>query len=148
MALTLDFIDGQLVSSNGTLTVRAGKTRSETAWPDIRRVWVREGRAFRHPLLGAAFGLALLIGSGWLVAGALLAGGGGLVNRAGIAAVFGVGLGAWVLWDVLRSPRVCWLGVETPAGRREWAVGGVDRAALEAWLEQARANAGPSLGGG
>ena len=143
MATSLDFADGQLVSDRTTLAVRVGRKRSRVAWGDVRRVWVREGRAFRYPSLGAAFGAALLLPSAWLIITSIQVVGGvvGLVNRAGIAAAAGVGFGAWVLWDVVRSPRVCWVGVETPSGRQEWPVAGVGPQELGTWLEQARAQA-------
>jgi hypothetical protein len=134
MANVLFHEEGRLEVAAGLFTAyhRNGKGKA-LPLRQIRTVTVEEGKAFRHPLLGLAFALALLLPS----AGALVAllGRGGLAAllafRLGAALALGLGLGGVVLWEVLASPRVCWLRVRCQRGGQRIPVPGVSRAELE-----------------
>jgi hypothetical protein len=134
MDRSLDYTKGRLELTDGWLTLYRGRRRvAAIPRSSIRTATVEERTSFRHPLLGAVFAVALLVPSvGVLVA--ILAWGnlGALVFlRLGVAVLFGIGLGSWLLYDLLTSPRICWLRIGSQSGVHWLALPGVSRPELE-----------------
>ncbi|HZY87290.1 MAG TPA: DUF6232 family protein [Gemmataceae bacterium] len=133
MDRALSNTEGQLLVSADHLTLIRGKrTAFSTPLQEIRDVAIEHAKAFSHPRLGFAFGLALLVPAGWLLVTALQGSPAVLfVTRLGGGVLLGIGLGGWVLYEVLTSPRICWLRVRTAGGGQRLALPGVNRAELE-----------------
>jgi hypothetical protein len=133
MDSALSYTEGQLLVSADRLTlIRGNRKAFATPLHEIRDVAIEHAKAFSHPRLGAAFALALLVPAGWLLVTALQ---GAprvlLVTRLGGAVLLGIGFGGWVLYEVLTSPRICWLRVRTAGGGQRLPLPGVSRADLE-----------------
>ena len=143
MDIVLSYTEGQLIVSADHLTLMRGKrTVFSTPLEQIREVAVEDAKAFAHPRLGVAFALALLVPAGWLVVTALQGAPGVLfVTRLGGAVLLGIGLAGLVLYEVLTSPRICWLRVRTAGGGQRLALPGVSRAELEELVSLVRRTA-------
>jgi hypothetical protein len=133
MDRVLSYTEGQLIVSADHLTQMRGKrTVYSTPLQEIREVAVEDATAFSHPRLGIAFALALLVPAGWLVVTALQGAPGVLlVTRLGGAVLLGIGFGGWVLYEIVTSPRICWLRVGMAGSGQRLALPGVSRAELE-----------------
>jgi hypothetical protein len=133
MDIVLSYTEGQLIVSADHLTLMRGKrTVFSTPLEQIREVAVEDAKAFAHPRLGVAFALALLVPAGWLLVTALQGAPGVLLlPRLASAVLLGIGLGGWVLYEILTSPRICWLRVGAAGGGQRLALPGVSRAELE-----------------
>ena len=143
MDSALPYTEGQLLVSADRLTlIRGNRTAFSTALHEIRDVAIEQAKAFSHPRLGVAFALALLVPAGWLLVTALQAALGVLlVTRLGGAVLLGIVFGGWVLYEVLTSPRICWLRVRTAGGGQRLALPGVSRAELEELVSLVRRTA-------
>jgi hypothetical protein len=133
MDRALSYTEGQLIVSADRLTLMRGKrTVFSTPLQEIQEVAIEDAKAFSHPRLGFAFALALLVPAGWLLVTALQGDPGVLlVTRLGGAVLLGIVFGGWVLYEVLTSPRICWLRVRTAGGGQRLALPGVSLAELE-----------------
>ena len=133
MDRALSYTEGQLILSADRLTLtRGSRTAFSAPLREIRDVAIQHAKAFSHPRLGFAFALALLVPAGWLLVTALQGAPRVLfVTRLGGAVLLGVGFGGWVLYEVLTSPRICWLRVRTTVGVQRLALPGVSEAELE-----------------
>jgi uncharacterized membrane protein YqjE len=136
MDRSLPCAEGELTWSGDRLALVRGR-REVFAVPlaEIRAVAVEEAKAFRRPWLGLAFALLLLVACGWGVLTALQAAPGMLVGHVGVALLFGAAFGLWVLYEVLNSPRICWLRLTTARARPRLALPGVSRQQVEEFAE-------------
>ena len=118
------------------------------ALADVRQTLVLhanvvERSSYRHPWLGLAFALALLIPSTWLVAvkyihvPEVL-----LVRGQGLAVLFGLVFGLWGLYEILAAPRVTTLRIEDDGRARELALPGATRAEAEEFVAELRRTLG------
>jgi hypothetical protein len=105
----------------------------------IRGATVIERKSFRHPWLGLAFALALLIPSAWLVATKYLdAPVALLIKGPGLAALFGLAFGGWALFELCSAPRIISLRIQTNAGTQELILPGASRAELDEFVRELR----------
>src|SRR5690348_7264929 len=69
---SLHYPGGELVLTADRLTLTRGKrTAFSTPLQEIREATVEQAKAFAHPRLGLAFGLALVVPAVWLLVTAL-----------------------------------------------------------------------------
>jgi hypothetical protein len=137
MEKTLTYSEGRLVASNGQLAFFAGdRLIFDAPLAEITNAQVIERSSFKHPRIGLAFALALLVSSAWYGStvvdkepAALL------IKGPGLAALFGVAFGGWGLYEVLTSPRVLTLRLSTTAGDREFQLPGANRAELSRMVD-------------
>jgi hypothetical protein len=143
MDRAVSYTEGQLIVSADRLTLTRGNRPAFSApLQEIRDVAIEHAKAFSHPRLGVAFALALLVPAGWLLVTALQGAPGVLfVTRLGEAVLLGLGLAGLVLYEVLTSPRICWLRVRTAGGGQRLALPGVSRAELEELVSLVRRTA-------
>ena len=144
MNRTLTYSNGRLAASPGHLVLFVGdQLTHDIPLTQIRAANVVERNSYRHPWLGLAFALALLIPSTWLVAvkyihvPEVL-----LVRGLGLAVLFGLVFGLWGLYEILTAPRVTTLRIEGDGRARELAIPGATRAEAEEFVAELRRTLG------
>jgi hypothetical protein len=134
MDRVLAYAEGHLQVAGGFLTLHRGRRKAVAVrLSDVRSATVEERKAFRHPLLGLIFALALLLPAVGTLAAVLAQGNLAALEplKLGAAVVFAVIVGSWVLYEVITSPRVCWLRIRSAGGEQRLALPGVSRPELE-----------------
>lgn len=140
MNRTLPYNAGRLVASQGRILVFAGdQATHDIPLTQIRGATVIERTSFRHPRLGLAFALTLLIPSAWLLATKYLdAPVALLIKGPGLAVLFGLAFGGWALYELWSSPRIMSLRIQTNAGTQELILPGASRAELDEFVGELR----------
>jgi hypothetical protein len=136
----LSYSGGRLVAVDRLIRHFIGdRVRCEIPLAEIYSAEVTERSSFRHPWLGLAFAVALIVPSAWLLITRYVNAPVGLVIRGpGLAVVCGLLFGAWGLYQLLSAERLISVRLQTRDGRVEMPLPGATREQADAFVADLR----------